>query len=597
MRLKPLILLLFTAALLLGQSMSKSEYYEDFSAISSAEEWDRGEKLYTRAVLEYPNEINFHCYLNEMLRKLKKNREALAQITPVFRHNMDHSYVLGCYKWSLIEYGIQKREEKKLEEALDLLVLAWELDHNDISTTLWYGIILKETGDVDRSIEVLERGEEQFDNYYITANLLYSYVEKANLIRNEEPAVAGELYKKALEIENTNLTALLWYGIYLNEQQRYESALEVFNKALVLYPDNEHLPGNINHAFFQYGKSLEEKGKYEKALRVYEEAVQRFPENLYYYYYLFTDYLELDQLDKAKNTLFMWCRAKKTSPLRGDELFAEENNIYYRISDLVKKYVINGDFRRAFSLYKNIRPYFENQHFILNGEGELYWFRGEKDKGIALINRAFDRYIKDHPEYTSPIYINLPMKGTFIVASGNNSTTVMTHAGLARYCFDFMGSNEEGRTTTLGTADLGSNEDYYGFSMPVYSPVDGIVVSVVDDGVDHAPTNEWMYHLEGNHITIQDVNNYNYVFVHNKHHTALVKEGDRVTAGQQIAELGNTASTVPHLHFGVWSEDWTVSIPVRFSRYFEITVDGGHVDKIERTNAAPEQGKVIVNEE
>ena len=170
----------------------------------------------------------------------------------------------------------------------------------------------------------------------------------------------------------------------------------------------------------------------------------------------------------------------------------------------------------------------------------------------------------------------------------------MTHAGLARYCFDFMGSDESGRTTRAGTAGIGRNTDYLGFGMSVYSPVDGIVVSAADDGVDHAPTNEWMYHLEGNHITIQDANKYNYVFVHNKYHTASVKEGDTVSAGQKIAELGNTASSVPHLHFGVWSENWSVSIPVRFTRYLEIAEDGS---RGERKNAVPEQGTVIVNGE
>ena len=127
--------------------------------------------------------------------------------------------------------------------------------------------------------------------------------------------------------------------------------------------------------------------------------------------------------------------------------------------------------------------------------------------------------------------------------------------------------------------------------MPIFSPVDGLVISLEDKVVDHAPTKESQYHFDGNHVTIRDSRGYLYVFVHNKQHSAWVKPGDPVTAGQKIAELGNTSSTVPHLHFGVWSEDWTVTIPVRFAQYSEITK---HYGIVERKNTTPEQGTVIV---
>lgn len=571
-------------------SLDKSDYYEAFHDITDRESWDEGERLYRRAVTEYPDELVFHCYLNEMLRKEKKVSEALRQITPVFRDHPDSKYIRNSYKWSLIDYALKEREENRPDEALSFLRRALETEPDDLSAMLWYGILLRETGDLDGSIEVLERGELLHDNHYITGNLVQSYVEKANAIREDDPAKARELYTKALTLDPDNLTPLLWYGIFSRERKQYKTALEYLERALRMYPENKYLLPNINHTYFEYGKHLTEIGDDEAAIKVYEEAVKRFPENLYYYYYLFTFYLERDLLETAEDVLLRWCRAKAASGLAGEELFKEENNISYRIDDLNMKYIIGGNVNAAFSLIQKAKPYFTYQHLILNREGELRWHNGEIAEGISLINKAYDIYIKDYPEYKRPVVIDLPMKGTFVVAGGNNSTRAMTHAGLARFCFDFMGSDEKGNTKREGVEGMGRNEDYYGFGMSIYSPVNGTVVEVNDDGIDHPPTNKWMYHLSGNNITIRGRDGYKYVFVHNKHGTAKVSPGDTVGRGQKIAELGNTSSSIPHLHFGVWTEDWTVSIPVQFREYTELMKDG---TTVKRTLTTPPEGTVI----
>jgi murein DD-endopeptidase MepM/ murein hydrolase activator NlpD len=48
-----------------------------------------------------------------------------------------------------------------------------------------------------------------------------------------------------------------------------------------------------------------------------------------------------------------------------------------------------------------------------------------------------------------------------------------------------------------------------------------------------------------------------YVFMHIKRGTVLVKVGDPVTAGQQLAQVGSTGSSSgPHLHFEIWVDGW-----------------------------------------
>ena len=373
MTIKRLSICLFLSAALSGYSLDKSAYYDEYTDILSTEDWSRGEELYTEAVSEYPEELVFHCYLNEMLRGLEKNEAALGQITPVYEKNTGDSYVFGCYKWSMIEFGFQRRDENDFEKALELFKQVYELDKNEVTAALWYGILLRETEDIDASIDILEIGINQFDDEFIISNLIYSYVEKANQIRASDPKQAEELFQKslalddrnvtavlwwgiylreqkryeesirvleesigfsdnenlfsnllyayvdyaneikttrpetaellfqnALKIDYTNLTAMLWYGIFLREWEEYDGALELFERAEKLYPDYEHLPSNINHTYSEYGDYLVKNDRREEAIVVYENAVQRFPENLYYYYHLFINYMELEKLKKAE---------------------------------------------------------------------------------------------------------------------------------------------------------------------------------------------------------------------------------------------------------------------------------------------------------
>ena len=549
--------------------------------------------MYSQAVKEFPGETVFHCYLNEMLRKQNKNREALDQIKPVYQQRGEQDSVSGCYKWSLIAYGLQQREEGKTKEALGMLRDAFFFDREEQTALLWYGILLREDGQLDGSIRILEEGNAKVSNSYIRDNLIHSYTEKANSLRTEDPSTAEGLYRKALELDSKNLTALLWLGIFLNEQARFPEAVETFSFARDIYTEDPHLPGNLNNTYYRFGQELDSKKEYGEATVIYEKASREFPSFLFYYYLLFTDYIQMESYPQAEETLLRWFKAKKDYPPAAEGIFPEEINLYYRIGDLVKQYRIAGEFNRALSLYEKAEPYFENSHLILNGKGELLWHRGETTRGIELVNRAYDLFIQSHPEFSEAVRVDLPLKDRVLVAVGNNSPETLTHGGLARYCFDFMGCDDKGRTTRPGTKGFGENRDYYGYGIPVYAPANGVVLSLEDDGEDHPPTDRWMYHMKGNHITIRDERGYLYVLVHNQNHSALVKAGDQVSAGQPIARLGNTASSVPHLHFGVWKEDWSVTIPVRFRQY---RVNGDRGNTILRKDAVPELGEIIIAE-
>lgn len=107
-------------------------------------------------------------------------------------------------------------------------------------------------------------------------------------------------------------------------------------------------------------------------------------------------------------------------------------------------------------------------------------------------------------------------------------------------------------------------EDFPGFGAPVYAPADGTVVRVRHRLRDHRSRNSWPWVLGsvlentlrelggptgmlGNHVTV-DVGGAYVLLGHLQRGSVSVREGDRVTAGQQLARCGNSgACTEPQV--------------------------------------------------
>ncbi|MCZ2816656.1 M23 family metallopeptidase [Modestobacter sp. VKM Ac-2984] len=109
--------------------------------------------------------------------------------------------------------------------------------------------------------------------------------------------------------------------------------------------------------------------------------------------------------------------------------------------------------------------------------------------------------------------------------------------------------------------------EYAAFGQPVLSPVEGVVVRVHQRRRDHRARSGWLSilyllvvegfvrqvggtrWLAGNHVVVRADDGAHAALVHLRRGSARVRPGDRVTAGQQLAECGNSGnSSEPHLH-------------------------------------------------
>ncbi|MDH5407376.1 MAG: M23 family metallopeptidase, partial [Gammaproteobacteria bacterium] len=150
-----------------------------------------------------------------------------------------------------------------------------------------------------------------------------------------------------------------------------------------------------------------------------------------------------------------------------------------------------------------------------------------------------------------------------------------------------------------------SVKDTYTWSKPIYSPVDGIVVAS-DDKEEDRMRISFIYDLfsllinmpkesdgfekfGGNHIMIKTGEVY-ILLCHLKNNSAKVKKGDIVKSGQQIAEAGNSGSSIqPHLHIQVMKNEQYFPL---FKNLLPFKISSGKVKQgnnwISQSNIKPE---------
>ena len=131
------------------------------------------------------------------------------------------------------------------------------------------------------------------------------------------------------------------------------------------------------------------------------------------------------------------------------------------------------------------------------------------------------------------------------------------------------------RDGRLFAGDGSQREQWFGFGAEVYAVANGTVVSVREGMPEEAPLQPVEDIHEpgdygGNQVFIEIAPGVYAFYAHLQPGSIAVEVGDTVTAGQQIARLGNTGnSDAPHLHFGLLDAPAIAgnSLPMVFDRW------------------------------
>lgn len=178
----------------------------------------------------------------------------------------------------------------------------------------------------------------------------------------------------------------------------------------------------------------------------------------------------------------------------------------------------------------------------------------------------------------SPVVVDFPLRGEWITPN-TPGTRIPSHGTDLlgeRYAYDFVGidpgsrSKRFYRTGPLRYLLLGVRlQDCFGWGQPIFSATAGIVVQAEDGWPERNPVHlvrdfsillknartikssqtTDLRSLSGNFITIETDVGYA-VYAHAQTGSIIVSPGDKVIAGQRLANVGHSGnSTAPHLHF------------------------------------------------
>jgi urea transporter/murein DD-endopeptidase MepM/ murein hydrolase activator NlpD len=138
----------------------------------------------------------------------------------------------------------------------------------------------------------------------------------------------------------------------------------------------------------------------------------------------------------------------------------------------------------------------------------------------------------------------LPFSGNWVVWQGVDGQ--WTHQGLWRYAFDFLIQDEAGCSYSGNGLNL---SDYYAFNKPIFSPVRGWVVRVINYLPDCVIGNVDQVNNWGNCVVIYDDRGFYVEISHFAQNSIVIKQGDRIERGTLIGRCGNSGySPQPHIH-------------------------------------------------
>jgi len=199
---------------------------------------------------------------------------------------------------------------------------------------------------------------------------------------------------------------------------------------------------------------------------------------------------------------------------------------------------------------------------------DVPWFIGI-GVPIALLALSFVRAPKGPAR--EPVEVDAPVRGRW-VAVNSPATRVPSHGVRVygqTYAIDILRPSPQGRPRTPGWSLRTRRADGFpSYGEPVHAAAAGRVVTAHARRRDHRDRGSWpaliyLFTVEsfvrqlggertmlGNHVIVDHGAGVFSAYAHMRRGSVRVRPGERVAAGQQLGEVGNSGnSSEPHLHF------------------------------------------------
>jgi murein DD-endopeptidase MepM/ murein hydrolase activator NlpD len=215
--------------------------------------------------------------------------------------------------------------------------------------------------------------------------------------------------------------------------------------------------------------------------------------------------------------------------------------------------------------------------------------------GLVLLVAGLALYFRGGTVRRPPVEVGAPVAGRWLAVNSpaDKVPSHGLHAYGQTYAIDLVYEPVEGSRPEFGQGPpFRPPEDFPAFGQSVLAPADGVVVRAHGRERDHKSRSSWpslLYlfaegslreltgpsRVLGNHVVLGLGGGVYVVLAHLRRGSLRVAKGQRVGAGEQVADCGNSGnSTEPHLHFQLQDHRsvlFAAGLPFRLARF---EVDG-----------------------
>lgn len=217
-----------------------------------------------QAIAIEPGQAEFHHELGHAARGLGEKSEALASFERALAIRND--YVSAAYY-----AGVMHGETGDVEEARDRLSLALDLDPLSSAARTDLARLLMDQGEPEAALDLLREAVTRG----IADVAVYSWLARL-LLRAGDAGAAEETYSAAIERFPGDAALLVNFGMLKLGQLGDASAAEaLFRSAIEIDPASVEAQANL-------GLSLQEQGRFDEAIEHYERQLLRQPRVLEY---------------------------------------------------------------------------------------------------------------------------------------------------------------------------------------------------------------------------------------------------------------------------------------------------------------------------
>lgn len=310
---------------------------------------DSAASLLDRLVRNHPDEPSYHLNLANVHLRANRVPEAIEQYREALELQPANREALGKLSTLLISQG-------DYQNALDAAIRLYELSPNDDRVCFTVASLLAELNrsaeadsffaeaaelnpddpryftnwaymhmnnrEYDRAVEILQKGTY----YHATAPNIWALLGSAYQLSDQD-SLALEALDVSLELDASQIGAYITLGFIYDERGDWDKAIEVYDQALTISPDDALLLNNYAYLLAQKGTRLED------AMSMVQKALEKSPDNPSYLDTYGWIYFVMGDYSKAMEYI-----------QRALELNPENPDILDHIGDIYEKM---GDYAKA----------------------------------------------------------------------------------------------------------------------------------------------------------------------------------------------------------------------------------------------------------